>query len=122
MNLRELKCQACRPGTPALTLEECEHFLKQLTDWQLLNQFGIAQIQKAYQCANFSQALELTNAIGAIAEMNDHHPLIMLEWGRVTVNWWTHSVNGLHLNDFVMAVKTDEVAQALLRSSSRMQN
>lgn len=122
MNLHEIGCQACSPGTPGLTLDECENYLKQLPGWQLLNQFGIAQIQKAFKCKNFADALELTNLIGAIAEKNDHHPLIMLEWGRVTVNWWTHTVNGLHLNDFVMAAKTDEVAQALLRNASRMQN
>lgn len=122
MNLLELGCKACCPGTPALAFNECEKLLGQLHGWQLLNQFGILQIQKVFLCRNFKSALELTNALGAIAEQNDHHPLIMLEWGRVTVNWWTHTVNGLHLNDFVMAAKTDEVAQALLCDRSHMQN
>ncbi len=59
---------------------------------------------------NFKQALQLTNQIGAIAEQEGHHPAILTEWGgRVTVSWWTHKIGGLHVNDFIMAAKTDEL-------------
>ena len=34
-------------------------------------------------------------------------PLIILEWGKVTVKWWSHKINGLHKNDFICAAKTD---------------
>jgi 4a-hydroxytetrahydrobiopterin dehydratase len=34
----------------------------------------------------------------------------MTEWGRVTVTWWTHTVQGLHKNDLIMAAKTDDLA------------
>jgi 4a-hydroxytetrahydrobiopterin dehydratase len=33
----------------------------------------------------------------------------VLEWGRVTVQWWTHVVKGLHQNDFIMAAKVDRL-------------
>ena len=42
-----------------------------------------------------------------LTEEQDHHPLIITEWGRVTVQWWTHKIKGLHRNDFIMASKTD---------------
>ena len=45
-----------------------------------------------------------------MAEAEDHHPLIVLEWGKVTVEWWTHKINGLHRNDFIAAAKTDALA------------
>ncbi|MFZ3143332.1 4a-hydroxytetrahydrobiopterin dehydratase, partial [Psychrobacter glacincola] len=38
-----------------------------------------------------------------------HHPGILVEWGKVTVTWWSHSIKGLHRNDFVMAAKTDSL-------------
>ncbi|MBL8097578.1 MAG: 4a-hydroxytetrahydrobiopterin dehydratase [Anaerolineales bacterium] len=41
--------------------------------------------------------------------MKDHHPLIKLEWSRVTLQWWTHVIKGLHQNDFIMVAKTDEL-------------
>jgi 4a-hydroxytetrahydrobiopterin dehydratase len=47
---------------------------------------------------NFAQALEFTNKVGAIAEEEDHHPLIIMEYGRTTVDWWTHNIAGLHKN------------------------
>ncbi|MBR9857042.1 MAG: 4a-hydroxytetrahydrobiopterin dehydratase, partial [Gammaproteobacteria bacterium] len=40
-------------------------------------------------------------------ESEFHHPTITLEWGKVTVTWWTHAIHGLHRNDFIMAARTD---------------
>ena len=39
-------------------------------------------------------------------------PALLTEWGRVTVSWWTHKIKGLHRNDFVMAAKTDALAES----------
>lgn len=43
------------------------------------------------------------------AEAADHHPEIKVEWGKVTVTWWTHSMGGLGAKDFAMAARTDAV-------------
>jgi 4a-hydroxytetrahydrobiopterin dehydratase len=67
------------------------------------------RLEKVFKLKNFVQALEFTNKIGAAAEEENHHPLIITEWGKVTVQWWTYVVNGLHKNDFIMTAKTDEV-------------
>ncbi|MEJ2511439.1 MAG: 4a-hydroxytetrahydrobiopterin dehydratase [Anaerolineales bacterium] len=48
------------------------------------------------------------NQVGDLAENQDHHPAILVEWGRVTVTWWTFVIGGLHTNDFISAAKTDE--------------
>jgi 4a-hydroxytetrahydrobiopterin dehydratase len=65
-----------------------------------------------FRFKNFRQALEFTNKIGDIAEQEGHHPVIVTEWGRVKVSWWTHKIQGLHQNDFIMAAKTDELYSA----------
>ena len=44
-----------------------------------------------------------------LAEVEDHHPAILLEWGKVQVTWWTHKILGLHKNDFIAAAKTDRL-------------
>jgi 4a-hydroxytetrahydrobiopterin dehydratase len=77
--------------------------------WQTLAQDGILRLQRVFKFKNYKQSVEFTNTIAAIAEEEDHHPLIVLEWGKVTVQWWTHVVKGLHRNDFIMAAKTDEL-------------
>ena len=108
-NLYQMKCVACRGGDPSLTDAEIADLMPHVPQWQIVVRDGIQNLERVFQLKNFAQALEFTNKIGAIAEGEDHHPLIVLEWGRVTVRWWTHVVNGLHKNDFIMAAKTDEL-------------
>ncbi len=45
--------------------------------------------------------------MGAEAEAQGHHPVLITTWGKVTVVWWTHAIRGLHENDFIMAARTD---------------
>lgn len=103
------KCVACRAGEPTLADAEIEQLLPQVEGWDVKEVDGMKRLEKVFKFKNFAQALELTNKIGAIAEEEDHHPLIITEYGRVTVNWWTHKIGGLHKNDFIMAAKTDEL-------------
>lgn len=109
--LSQLKCVACRGGDPSLTDSEIEDLMPQVPQWQLVEQDTILRLHRVFKFKNYAQSLEFTNKIAAIAEEEDHHPLIVLEWGKVTVQWWTHVVKGLHKNDFVMAAKTDELYQ-----------
>ena len=69
---------------------------------------GKTHLQRSYKFADFKSALAFTNRVGEEAEKAGHHPALLTEWGKVTVTWWTHAINGLHRNDFVMAAKTDE--------------
>jgi 4a-hydroxytetrahydrobiopterin dehydratase len=75
--------------------------------WQVATHDGIERLVRRFRFANFAEALAFTNAVGAIAEAEDHHPALLTEWGRVEVALWTHVIGGLHRNDFVMAAKCD---------------
>jgi len=108
-NLASGKCVACRGGDPSLTDSEIADLLPHVPQWQIVVRDGIPHLERVFKLKNYAQALEFTNKIAAIAEEEDHHPLIVLEWGRVTIQWWTHVVKGLHKNDFIMAAKTDAV-------------
>lgn len=109
MSLTEGKCIPCRKGDPALTSTEVSEFLPQVAEWELLEVDGLQRLQRVFKFKNYVEAVAFTNKIAMTAEKEDHHPLIVLEWGRVTVQWWTHVVKGLHQNDFIMAAKTDEL-------------
>ncbi|MBE0577554.1 MAG: 4a-hydroxytetrahydrobiopterin dehydratase [Desulfuromonadales bacterium] len=108
--LADKTCEACREGAPLATPEEIADYMSQLPGWQVTVIAGINQLKKTYKFKNFEQALEFTNKVGAIAEQEKHHPAILTEWGKVTVSWWTHKIAGLHVNDFIMAAKTDEIS------------
>lgn len=101
------RCVACRRGAPTVTEEELAELRPQVPDWELVEEDGIPRLRRVFEFADFAQALAFTDAVGAIAEAEGHHPALLTEWGRVTVTWWTHKIRGLHRNDFVMAAKTD---------------
>jgi 4a-hydroxytetrahydrobiopterin dehydratase len=108
-DLTHLKCVACRGGEPTLSDAQIAEFRPQVPDWQLRQVDGEQRLERIFKFRNFQEAIAFTDKVGAIAELEDHHPLITTEWGRVTVQWWTHKIRGLHQNDFVMAAKTDAI-------------
>ncbi len=106
------KCVPCRGGEPTLTDAEIENLKPFVPLWQIKEVDGVKRLERVYKLKNFAEALKFTDQIGAIADEEDHHPLIVTEWGRVTVQWWTHKIRGLHNNDFIMAAKTDGLAES----------
>jgi 4a-hydroxytetrahydrobiopterin dehydratase len=108
-DLHQTKCVACRAGEPTVTDSEIDMLLPQIPEWQVKEVDGIKRLERVFKLKNFAQALEFTNMVGAIAEEENHHPLIITEYGKVTINWWTHKIGGLHKNDFIMAAKTDKI-------------
>jgi len=108
-DLRSMSCAPPRTGGPPLNKSDIETYLTQTPDWNVFESDGINRMTRQFKFNNFVTALEFTNRVGELAEQEDHHPAILTEWGRVTVTWWTYAVNGLHLNDFISAAKTDQI-------------
>ena len=109
MTLQESKCEACRIDAPLVTESEKTEFLSELNDWEINNIEGIDQLAKVFNFNNYLQALDFAKSVALLAEEEDHHPKIVLEWGRVEVHWWSHKIKGLHKNDFICAAKTDQI-------------
>jgi 4a-hydroxytetrahydrobiopterin dehydratase len=108
-NLSSFKCVACRGDEPSLTDAEIADLHPQVPEWQVREVDGVKRLERLFKLKNFVEAIAFTNKVGVIAEEEDHHPLIITEWGKVTVQWWSHKIKGLHKNDFIMAAKTDEL-------------
>ncbi len=108
-NLTERKCVACRVGATQATDAETAEFMREIPDWELIEVDQVKRLTKSFTFKNFVDALAFTNKVGVLAEAEDHHPALLTEWGRVKVSWWTHKIKGLHVNDFVMAAKTDQL-------------
>ena len=67
-------------------------------------------MEKVFTFPDYAGALAFTQRVGALAEIEDHHPALLTEWGKVKVTWWTHAIGGLHRNDFICAAKTDQLS------------
>lgn len=105
--LSKLTCVPPRKSEPTITAVEITEYMLQLPGWKIIEVGGIKQLERVYKFKDFVEALAFTNKVGELAEAEDHHPGIKTEWGQVTVTWWTHTVKGLHRNDFIMAAKSD---------------
>ena len=108
-DLTRLSCIPSHQGDPYVTEAELKEYLPQIPSWKIVEEGDIKQLERAYKFKDFIEALAFTNKIGELAEAEDHHPAIKTEWGRVTLTWWTHTVKGLHRNDFIMSAKSDVI-------------
>jgi 4a-hydroxytetrahydrobiopterin dehydratase len=86
-----------------LSFPEIASFMSQLDEgWSVVEGHHLS---KRYGFKNFKDALDFTNRVGALAEAEGHHPDITVGWGKAEVALWTHAVDGLTKNDFILAAK-----------------
>ncbi len=113
-SLLEKKCTACDLGAPLVSDDEQNDLIKNLDDW-IIDKSGISKLLKTYQFSDFAQTLNFVNLIAELAESEDHHPKITFEWGKVSLEWWSHKIEGLHMNDFICAAKSDSIFQYITK-------
>ncbi len=67
-------------------------------------------LEREFKFADFAEALAFVNAVGELAEAEDHHPDIAIHWNRVTLRWWTHVRQAITERDVELARRTNELA------------
>jgi len=102
-DLTEKKCVPCEGGVPTLGKTEVERLLSQLSGWSLNGKW----ITKEFQFKNFIEAMKFVNRTAGLAEGEGHHPDIHIHYNRVRFDIWTHAIDGLSENDFILAAKID---------------
>ncbi len=108
MKLVEQKCIPCEGGVAPLSPEEISQHLQDLLDWKLVDN----KIKKEFVFKDFVEAMEFVNQVAQVAEAEGHHPDIHIFYNQVNFELWTHAIEGLHLNDFILAAKIDEIYDA----------
>lgn len=104
MRLASKTCTPCEGGVPPLSNADEDRYLRKIDGWEL-DRSGVHRIRKEFTFRDFKQALTFVNSVRA--EQEGHHPRICFTWGKATVEIWTHAVNGLTENDFILAAKID---------------
>ncbi len=103
-------CVPCRGGVPPMPKAEAEGYLREAPGWALTDDGK--RIERKFTFKNFKEALAFVNQVGALAEDEGHHPDITFGWGHATVSLHTHTITGLHENDFILAAKINRLAEA----------
>jgi 4a-hydroxytetrahydrobiopterin dehydratase len=93
-------------GTPALEGAALAALKAELgPSWIVLD----GKLRREWELPDFSSALALAVRLGMVAEKLDHHPDLHVSWGKVVVEVWTHTVDGLSEADFVFAANAEKV-------------
>lgn len=106
--LCSVKCVPCEGGVPRLNPEEARRQNEELTGWSILS--GPDRISKSWKVRNFVAGMEFLNQVTRLAEDEGHHPDVhLVGYRNLTVDIWTHAIDGLSLNDFILAAKIDQL-------------
>lgn len=81
--------------------------LAQLDGWRLSGDGSDVAIEKTYAFGDYYQTLAFVNALALIAHKQDHHPELVVGYGRCTVRWNTHDVQGISDTDIACATLAD---------------
>jgi 4a-hydroxytetrahydrobiopterin dehydratase len=104
--LNERQCLACTPSTPKLTSTQCKALLNQLhADWLL--DTSAREISRTFKFKDYYQTMAFVNAVAWIANQQDHHPELVVNYNHCQVRYSTHAIGGLSENDFICAAKID---------------
>ena len=106
-SLLDSNCEACRADAPQVTKDELEELKPLVPSWEIIEVNRLKKLVCSFAFSNYEECVNFANKIADLAKEEDHHPEIILEWGKVTVSWWSHKIKGLHKNDFIAAAKTD---------------
>jgi 4a-hydroxytetrahydrobiopterin dehydratase len=110
-DLASRTCEPCRGGVPPLTPEQQAPLKAGLEpQWKIV---AGHHLERSYRFKDFAQGLAFVNRIGAMAEEQGHHPDLLLRWGEVRVEVWTHKIDGLHEADFIFAAKCDRIHSSM---------
>jgi 4a-hydroxytetrahydrobiopterin dehydratase len=67
-------------------------------------------LTRRFAFGDFKEAMTFVNGVAEIAEAEGHHPDICIHWNQVDLDLFTHKIDGLHENDFILAAKIDDIA------------
>ena len=104
--LARMKCLPCSGDVPALTPAEIAPFAAQVPRWEVVRNHNLHRTVKTKE---FVDALALANRIGRVAEKAGHHPDLLVAYGRLEIDIFTHSIDGLSVSDFILAARIDEL-------------
>ncbi len=102
------KCVPCEGGVPTLSPAEVRSLLENLHGW--FSTADSKRIRKEWVSKNFLAGIDFFNKVAELAEREGHHPdLHLVGYRNIAIEIWTHAIDGLSENDFILAAKIDQI-------------
>jgi 4a-hydroxytetrahydrobiopterin dehydratase len=109
MSLLDQRSAPLKKGTPKLDAARMAQLGAEVPEWKAAND----RLVRTFAFADFAHAMKFVNALAEIAESEDHHPDFTVRYSKVEVSTWTHTVDGLSDNDYILAAKLDRAFSRL---------
>jgi 4a-hydroxytetrahydrobiopterin dehydratase len=106
MDLAKKKCIPCEGGIPPLTEEEVLEYISVVKGWIIQDN---TKIVKKMDFVNFKHTMSFVNEVARISDEEGHHPVMHISYGSAEIELWTHAIDGLSENDFILAAKIDRI-------------
>lgn len=105
--LKNKNCKPCEGGIPPLNQAEIAEYRKQINkDWDVVDN---KKINRNFSFVNYSHTIDFVNKVAELAEEEEHHPVMHVYYGKIHMELWTHAIDGLSENDFILAAKIDDI-------------
>ncbi len=112
-NLADEKIVLSKKGDPAMDPADVQAMLDKVPGWKIIQDDGSEKLEREFEFRDYLMLIDLCHKIGCIAEQENHHPEMHIQWGKLTVTWWTHVTGGLQRNDFIMAARCNRAAMLI---------
>jgi len=107
MDLSMKKCIPCEGGIAQLDRQGVEAYKNHIkAEWEVTD---YKKISREFSFTDFGHTMSFVNKVADLAEEEGHHPVMHVYYGKVIIELWTHAINGLSENDFILASKIDKL-------------
>ncbi len=103
-----LKCEAFAPDAVVASEESIDAFISSNSGWDIKRTLDYRYIELIYTFKNFQSAFDFAASVTKIAETNGHYLLLIIEFGRASISWWSHKISDIHELYVSTATKCEE--------------
>ena len=97
------------PARLPLSPDDVERKLSDIPEWDADMEVGT--LSRTFRFQNFMQGMNFANVIARLAEEQNHHPDLLIQFKSVTVTLTTHSAGGVTEQDFLLASKINRLPE-----------
>ena len=105
MKLSELDPIEIKSDQEPLTTSQALELVSQVPGWMVRDKVIVRQ----FKFKSFDEAMMFINRVADIARAMNHHPTVHNTYNAVVLELTTHKIEGLSINDFILAARINEL-------------
>ena len=106
MGLEDKKCVPCEGGIEPFNEKMTAEMLRQVPGWIIKD----GHLRREFEFKNFVENMAFLNTVADLAEDEGHHPDFCVHYNKTEFEIWTHAIDGLSENDYILAAKISKLA------------